>query len=135
MQIIFTIKWIWLNSFWFSMCSYCILPLFYIISQYKDMSADVFQNMCFKIFCNIQSKTPLLESLFNKMVGLWAYNFIKKGLQHRCCPVNIAKFLRTAFFIKHLQWLLLSLCTIAKPFPNFRLLFKYSYSYKYSWVG
>ena len=28
-------------------------------------------------------------------------------LQQRCCPVNIAKFLRTALFIEHLQWLVL----------------------------
>ena len=27
--------------------------------------------------------------------GPWACNFIKKRLQHRCFPVNIAKFLRT----------------------------------------
>ena len=26
-----------------------------------------------------------------------AYNFIKKRLQHSCFPVNIAKFLSTAF--------------------------------------
>ena len=32
-----------------------------------------------------------------------ACNFIKKKPQHRCFPVNIAKFLRTAFFF----WLLL----------------------------
>ena len=30
-----------------------------------------------------------------------------KHLQHRCLPVNIGNFLRTAFFIKHLCWLLL----------------------------
>ena len=30
-------------------------------------------------------------------------NFIKKGLQHRRFPVNIAKFLRTAFFIEQLR--------------------------------
>ena len=29
-------------------------------------------------------------------------NFIKKRLQHRRFPVNIAKFLRTAFSIEHL---------------------------------
>ena len=34
----------------------------------------------------------MLESLFN--------NFTKKRLQHWCFPVNIAKFLRTAFFIE-----------------------------------
>ena len=50
----------------------------------------------------------MLESLFNKFGGLKAcnFNFIKKRLQYRCIPVNIAKFLRTAFFIEHLWWLL-----------------------------
>ena len=33
--------------------------------------------------------------------------FIKKRLQHRFFPVNIAKFSRTAFFTDHLWWLLL----------------------------
>ena len=30
-------------------------------------------------------------------------------LKHRCFPVNVAKFLRTAFFIEHIWWLLLIL--------------------------
>ena len=40
-------------------------------------------------------KVPVLESLFNKIAGLETCDFIKKGLQHSCFPVNIAKFLRT----------------------------------------
>ena len=43
-------------------------------------------------------KTTVLDFLFNKVAVLKAYNFIKKRLQHRCFPVNIAKILRTAFF-------------------------------------
>ena len=35
--------------------------------------------------------------------------FIKKRLQHRYIPVNIEKFLGTAFFIEHFSWLLLLL--------------------------
>ena len=35
----------------------------------------------------------MLESLFKKVAGLKACNFIKKRPQHRCFPVNIAKFL------------------------------------------
>ena len=35
-------------------------------------------------------------------------NFIKKRLQHRCFTVKIPNFIRTAFFIRHLWWLLLS---------------------------
>ena len=37
----------------------------------------------------------MLESLSNNNAGLQACNFIKKRLQQRCFPVNIAKFLRT----------------------------------------
>ena len=50
----------------------------------------------------------MLGSLFNKVVGLQSCDFIKRRLQHRCFPVNIAKFLRTTFFIEHLWWLLLN---------------------------
>ena len=34
-------------------------------------------------------------------------NFIKKRLKNRCFSANIAKFLRTAFFIEHPLWWLL----------------------------
>ena len=37
----------------------------------------------------------MLESLFNKVAGLRACNFIKKRLQHRCFPVKFANLLRT----------------------------------------
>ena len=61
---------------------------------------------------NIQDKprfkAPVLQFLSNKATDLKTGNFIKKRLQHRCCTVNIAKFLRTAFFIEHLWWLLLT---------------------------
>ena len=44
-------------------------------------------------------------SIFDKFTE----NSTKKRLRHRCFPVNIAKFLRAAFFIKHLRWLLLQI--------------------------
>ena len=40
----------------------------------------------------------MLESLFNKVADLKAYNFIKKRFQHRCFPVTIAKFLKAFFY-------------------------------------
>ena len=44
----------------------------------------------------IFTKKHLRWILFlNKNAGLQSWNFIKKRLQHRCFPVNIAKFLRT----------------------------------------
>ena len=45
----------------------------------------------------------------NTFVGLQAFNFINKRLQHRCFPMNSAKFLKTDFFIEHFWWLLLYL--------------------------
>ena len=52
-------------------------------------------------------KTPVLESLFNKFAGLKTCNFIKKRLQQRCFPVNIAKFLRTPSLNNMCKWLVL----------------------------
>ena len=49
----------------------------------------------------------MLESYFNKVAGLQAYNFIKKRLQHRCFPVNITKFLRIPILKNICQRLLL----------------------------
>ena len=43
----------------------------------------------------------MLESLFNKSIGLQACNFTKKRLQHRFFSVNIANFKNTDFE-KHL---------------------------------
>ena len=44
----------------------------------------------------------MLESLFDKFIGLQACNFTKKRLQHRHFPVNIANFKNT-YLEKHLQ--------------------------------
>ena len=44
----------------------------------------------------------MLESLFNKVVGLKACNFIKKRHRQGCFLANIAKFFKKAYFEKHL---------------------------------
>ena len=54
-----------------------------------------------------QTSNLVLESLFDKALGLKACNSIKKSLGHRCFPMKFAKFLRTAFFTSEFQWLLL----------------------------
>ena len=74
----------------------------------KQPFAYVLQTRCSYEFRNVHRKTPTLESLFNKDAGLQACNFIKKRLKRRCFPVNIAEFLRTAFFIEHHRWLVLT---------------------------
>ena len=65
----------------------------------------------------------MLGYRFKKTACLKASNFIKKILQHKCFFVNIAKFLRTAFLIEHLWWLLLrgikrNTLTITFPFKQ-----------------
>ena len=59
-----------------------------------------------KVFLKISlilQETPVLESLFNKVAGLQACNFIKKRLQHRYFPVKIAKFFKKTFFEEYLR--------------------------------
>ena len=51
----------------------------------------------------------LCWSLFNKVAGLNACNFLKKRLQCKCFPVNIAKFFKTSFSIEQLWSILLRL--------------------------
>ena len=48
--------------------------------------------------------------LMQEGAGLKGSNYIKRRLQHRCFRVNIIKFLRTAFYIERLRWLLLNPC-------------------------
>ena len=49
----------------------------------------------------------MLESLFNKVAGLNACNFIKKRLHYSYFPVKFAKFLRTPSYTEHFRRLLL----------------------------
>ena len=44
---------------------------------------------------NFAEKHLRWNPYLNKNAGLQSWNFIKKSLQHRLFPVNIAKFLRT----------------------------------------
>ena len=76
------------------------LTSFNRLSQ-KQPFADVLQNRCSKKFRNIHRETTVLESLFSKATFIKACKFVKKRIQHRCFPVNIVKFLRTAFFVEH----------------------------------
>ena len=54
-------------------------------------------------------EAPVLESLFNKVAGRRAGNFIKNRLQHKCFPVKFVKFLRTAILKNIRKGLLLFL--------------------------
>ena len=56
---------------------------------------------CSEKIINIYRKTPFLESLFNKVLGLRPAIVLKK-LQHRCFHMNFAKF-HEQFFREYLQ--------------------------------
>ena len=70
---------------------------------------------------NIHRKAPALESLFSKVADLKVCNRIKKRLQYRCFPINMAKFLRPAFFIEHLRSLILNTHSFCMILPQFAL--------------
>ena len=75
----------------------CEIHIIGLDGEYKSSRPEV--------FC----KNGVLKN-FAKFIGKHDWktcNFIKKRLQHRCFPVNFAKFLRTLFFIEHLWWVLL----------------------------
>ena len=70
-----------------------------IMSIKRNNRSQIFLKVgALKNFRKIHRETPLLESLFNKVVSLQACNFIKKRLQHRRFALNIAKFLRKTFY-------------------------------------
>ena len=58
----------------------------------------IFKIGVLKDFAIFTGTTTVIGSLFNNVAGLKFCDFIKKRLQHRCFPVNIVKFLGTAFF-------------------------------------
>ena len=83
---------------------------------FADVLLMFFKDALQSKLSNIHRKTLALESLFNKVPVFQACNFIKSKLQQWCSPVNFAKFLRTAFLIEHLQWLLMPFTTTFRKY-------------------
>ena len=73
-------------------------PSLFTLSNKKE-GCSCLQLFCkkdlFFFFCKTYRKIPFPESLFGKVAGLKADNFINERLWHRFFPVNFAKFLRT----------------------------------------
>ena len=79
-------------------------------SLVRSSHSEVFyKNSVLRNFAKFTGKHLGQGLFFNKVAGLRpkACNFIKKRLWHRYFHVNFAKFLRTAFLIEHLWWMLL----------------------------
>ena len=100
----------WKISVWvIQLRSWGVLYLWTISTFYKRYTANIAEvkhllavNYCCKLSI---SGSPWYRSSCSHMFQAW--KFIKKKLQHRCFPVNIAKFFRTTFFKEHLRWLFL----------------------------
>ena len=60
------------------------------------------RNLFLKIL-QYPQKIPMMESIFKNVADLQTCNFIKSRPQHRCFPVNIAKFFCTSYIEKRLQ--------------------------------
>ena len=54
----------------------------------------------------------MLKSIFNKVATLKDCYIIKKRLQHRCFPVNIAKFLRKSILKNSFKRVLLYILSL-----------------------
>ena len=88
----------------FSLLGSCQL---YIIAKYKA------SNCCKKEAviqrCSVKEVfLKILENSQEKLCTRVSFSIkwqLKKRLWHRCFPMNIAKFLRTHFFIEHVRWL------------------------------
>ena len=63
-------------------------------------------------------KTPVLESLFNKVAGLRICNFVKKRLQNRCFPMKFSNFLRILILRNFCERLLLKVVGTQKRIQN-----------------
>ena len=73
-----------------------LLFLSFPISPFRSSHRKRSIKKLFLMFWNIHKKRPW--SLFFIKYRAEAYIFIKKRLQHRCFPVDIATFLRTYLF-------------------------------------
>ena len=94
-----------LHFFTFLISSYSFYPFLFeplAQGQLKPFLSYPFRNSRLKIFFKIvvsqysQENTCVVVSFLIR-----DSNFIKKRLQHWCFPMNIAKFLRTVFFLQN----------------------------------
>ena len=95
--------------------NYIVFQPFSKTKQFQKQSSELFwKKGVLKNFCKLHMKTPVLESLFNKVAGLQDCNFIKKRFLHRCFLIKVLKVLRTPVLKNMYGRLLLQ-------FQNFKL--------------
>ena len=72
-----------------------------------------------KNFANITRKHLCQSLFFNKVAGLSLQHYQKRDSDTGFFPVNLAKILRTSFFIEHLWWLVLAFLVKMKFYDAF----------------
>ena len=120
-QVLF---WIWYLSL--TVASIFVRDFFENTSyNSKAATGDVLEKNCSKKCYKFHRKTPALKSLFNRVAGLQAFNFIKKILQLRCFPVTFVKVLRTLFWRTTANDYFWNVCFFTwtdRPFWKYKLL-------------
>ena len=77
-------------------------------TENKKQPPEIYYKKAVLKIIPIITRKYLCFSLFLIKLGLQIYNFIKKGFQHRCFSVNIAKFLNLLILKKICERLLLN---------------------------
>ena len=90
------------------------IVFFLLYFNLRKQPPEIFcRKRCLQKLRKFHRKTPVLESLFNKVAGLRAWNFIQNRLQHR----KFAKLLRSPFLqntaggclrARHFPWSLIT---------------------------
>ena len=93
----------------FSLFSFSKLLFSEAVTQRCSVKKGVLRN-----FPKFTGKHLGQRLFFDKVARIRPAALLKKGLWHRCFPVNFAKFLRTPFLTEYLRWLLLSFFTMLK---------------------
>ena len=93
----------------FSICHFFIFQFFFFnILKYRNSRSQMFFKIGFLKKFEIFKRKHLCWSLFfNKVAGLRPAILLKRRLQLSCFLANIEEFLRTAFYVAQLRWLLL----------------------------
>ena len=82
---------------------------------FRNRRPDLFyEKSVLKNLAKFTGKDHCQSLFFIKVDGLRPGALLRKRLWHRCFPVNFAKFVRTAFLIEHVRWLLLVACILLK---------------------
>ena len=80
----------------------CLLCIPSCRKMFKQLFTDVFQDRCSWKFCNIHRKTPVLESLFNKVTGPKSCIFTEKEPPSQVFSCEYCKVFKNRCFIEYL---------------------------------